>query len=35
MMLIYADPEADPIAEGTFLLVTTAASPSTSASASP
>jgi hypothetical protein len=34
-MLIYPDPEADPIAEGTFLLIATAASPSTSAAASP
>jgi len=35
LMLIYEDPEADPIAEGTFVLVGASESPSLSASPSP
>ena len=35
LMLIYDDPEADPLAEGTFVLVAAAVSPAASASASP
>ena len=35
LMLIYDDPDAEPIAEGTFVLVDGSASPSVSASPSP
>jgi len=35
LMLVYADPAADPIAEGTFVLVEASGSPPVSASPSP